>query len=190
MTSEVDKVDEQYYLETNAIMGPHDSLYKFLRSSLNRAKKARFLVAFITESGARLLAKLMAELVERGGTIEILTGTYLNITEPYALEYLLDKVTKNIDIRAYNEVSRSFHAKAYFFDYQIASKAEVFVGSANLSWTALTSAVEWAYRLRKNQAPQDYQSFLMEFERLFALGVPVDKEFLRDYQKKWQEANR
>ncbi len=178
---------EDYYLLANAVTGPGDSLYKFLRAALARACKARFLAAFITESGARLLAKLMAEMVERGGTIEILTGTYLNITEPYALEYLLNKVPRGMEIRAYDEVGRSFHPKAYFFDHD--DDSEVFVGSANLSWTALTSGVEWAYRLRKSSAPADYEVFLREFQRLYDSGRSVDSEFLSQYYLKWRKSN-
>lgn len=176
---------DDYYLQANAVVGPTDSLYKFLRASLSRARKARFLVAFITESGARLLAKLLASLVEEGGTIEILTGTYLNITEPFALEYLLNKVPRGMEIRAYNEVGRSFHPKAYFFDHD--DDSEVFIGSANLSWTALTTGVEWAYRLRKSSAPSDYDVFLQEYQRLYDSGRPVDSEFLSQYYFKWRE---
>ncbi len=178
---------EDYYLLANAVVGPADSLYKFLRASLARACKARFLVAFITESGARLLAKLMAAMVERGGTIEILTGTYLNITEPYALGYLLDKVPGGLEIRAYHEVGRSFHPKAYFFDHE--DDSEVFVGSANLSWTALTTGVEWSYRLRKSRAPADYGVFLRSFQDLYDAGRLVDSDFLDQYYLKWKGSN-
>lgn len=177
-----------FYRVSNSIRGPGDSLYKYLRAAIAEALEIRFLVAFITESGARLLVKPLQEAAERGVPITILTGTYLCNTEPYALEYLKEKVGPALNLRVYAETGRSFHPKAYFFD--LPSDNEVFISSANLSWTALTTGVEWSYRLRKSRAPNDYQQFDEEYHRLLTTySLPVTKEFLDEYWREWREKN-
>src|SRR5690554_5977286 len=99
------------YRVNNAVRGPGDALYKYLRAAIAEATEIRFLVAFVTESGARLLAKPLREAADRGTPITILTGTYLCNTEPYALEYLTEKVGPSLKLRVYAETGRSFHPK-------------------------------------------------------------------------------
>ena len=178
-----------FYRVHNSIRGPKDPLYKYLRASIEKALCIRFLVAFITESGARLVAKPLREAADRGVPITILTGTYLYNTEPYALEYLTEKVGPALDLQVYAEPGRSFHPKAYFFDFP--DESDVFISSANLSWTALTTGVEWSYRLRKSLAPHDYQQFDEEYQRLLAdYSQPVTQEFLGEYWREWKAKNR
>ena len=178
-----------HYRNHNSIRGPGDPLYKYLRTAIAEALCIRFLVAFITESGARLIAKPLREVADRGVPISILTGTYLCNTEPYALEYLLEQVGPALDLRVYAETGHSFHPKAYFFD--LPNDSEVFISSANLSWTALTTGVEWSYRLQKSLAPHDYQQFDEEYQRLLAnYSRLVTQEFLREYWQEWKAKNR
>ena len=180
--------DVHLYRVNNSIRGPGDSLYKYLRASIAETIRIRFLVAFITESGARLMAKPLREAAERGAPVTILTGTYLCNTEPYALEYLIEKVGPTLELRVYAETGRSFHPKAYFID--LPNDSEVFISSANLSWTALTTGVEWSYRLRRSLAPNDYQRFDEEYQRLLTdYSLPVTADFLREYRKEWREKN-
>lgn len=181
--------DVDLYRVRNCIRGPGDPLYKYLRASTNEAIRIRFLVAFITESGARLMAKPLREAAGRGAPVTILTGTYLCTTEPYALEYLMEKVGPALELRVYAESGRSFHPKAYFFDF--ANDSEVFISSANLSWTALTTGVEWSYRLRRSLVPADYEMFAAEYQRLLTEhSSPVTEEFLREYWREWKEKTR
>jgi HKD family nuclease len=170
-------------------MGPGDALYKYLRAAIAEALEIRFLVAFVTESGARLLAKPLREAADRGAPVTILTGTYLFNTEPYALEYLAEKVGPALKLRVYAETGRSFHPKAYFFT--MPGDSEVFISSANLSWTALTTGVEWSYRLRRSLVPADYEMFAAEYQRLLTEhSSPVTEEFLREYWREWKEKTR
>ena len=40
----------------------------------------------------------------------------MKVTEPYALEYLMEEVGLNLEIRVFSEEGRSFHPKAYLID--------------------------------------------------------------------------
>lgn len=100
---------------TNAITGIKDHLLVHLQHSFEKAKSIRIVVAFLMESGAKLIADDLAMATARGVPIKILTGTYMSVTEPSALYYLKSKLGSAAEIRFYNDPIRSFHHKAYFF---------------------------------------------------------------------------
>lgn len=135
----------------NAIVGKDNHLITYLSGAIAKAEKIRLNVAFLMKSGAKLIAPLLLEATNRGVPVKILTGRYMSVTEPSAIYYLVDKLGSRMDIRFYAENLRSFHPKAYIFEY--GDEAEVFVGPSNLSLSALTRGLEWNYRLVKSQHP-------------------------------------
>ena len=89
-----------------------------LQWSLGRAKEIRIIVAFLMESGAKLIADQLAAAAARGVPIKILAGTYLSVTKPSAIYYLKGRLGPAVEIRFYNDPIRSFHPKAYIFEYE------------------------------------------------------------------------
>ena len=71
----------------NCITGDRDYLYNRLKESISKAKKIDIIVAFLMESGVRLLVEDFKEAVDRGSALRILCGNYLNITQPQALTF-------------------------------------------------------------------------------------------------------
>ncbi len=173
-------------LKPNAIVGRDDHLISYLNEALAKAQRVRFNVAFLMESGVRVLAPGLQAAAARGVSIQILTGRYLGVTEPSAIYYLKDLLGEQLDIRFYNENLRSFHPKAYFFEY--AKDAEVFIGSSNLSLPALAWGVEWNYRVQQSQDPTAYQRFSDAFDQLFfAYAEVITTEVLRQYTSSWRK---
>ncbi|GAW90946.1 DEAD/DEAH box helicase family protein [Calderihabitans maritimus] len=171
---------------SNAIVGRDDHLISYLNSAIKRAKKIRFNVAFLMESGAKLIASQLQEAANRGVEIKILTGRYMSITEPSAIYYLMYKLGDKLDIRFFADNLRSFHPKAYIFDYE--QEAEVFVGSSNLSLPALTWGIEWNYRLLKSKNPEDYYKFSNTFNDLFYNhSEKITPEVLKKYTVNWRK---
>ena len=68
------------------------------------------------ESGVRMLLNDMKRALDRGVKIRILTGNYLGITQPSALYLIKSELGDRVDLRLYNETSRSFHPKSYIPD--------------------------------------------------------------------------
>jgi superfamily II DNA or RNA helicase/HKD family nuclease len=168
----------------NAITGYDDPLICHLARAIGMASRIRFNVAFMMESGAKLLAPVLHEAYLRGAEIKILTGRYMSITEPSAIYYLFHKFDDKLDIRFYSDNLRSFHPKAYIFDYE--ADAEIFVGSSNMSQSALTCGLEWNYRLLRSQNRQDYERFSRAFDGLFDNHAEqVTHELLRKYASSW-----
>jgi len=62
----------------------------YLREAFKKAKSIDIIVAFLMESGVRLLQEGLKLIKERNIPIRILTENYLNITQPQALYLLKD----------------------------------------------------------------------------------------------------
>lgn len=186
ITSEVREKEVSYNI--NCITGGDENyLIHQLREAFKKARKVDIIVAFLRETGVKVLKDDLEIAIQNGCKIRILTGNYLGITEPQALYLMKDILGNNADMRFYKDSKRSFHPKAYIFNYENGD-GEIFIGSSNISKSALTSGLEWNYRLRKGQNEEDFNTFQREFEYLFLNESIVlnDKE-LKRYSKNWRK---
>ncbi|BDR63532.1 DEAD/DEAH box helicase family protein [Clostridium tetani] len=180
-------VNKEIQLSTNCITGDRDYLLDKLRQAFKKAKKIDIIVAFLMESGVRLLEKDLKDVLNRNVPIRILTGNYLNITQPQALYLLKDILKDRVDLRFYNISGKSFHPKAYIFEYDN-KDGDIFIGSSNISKSALTSGIEWNYRIRKEDNELDFQCYKDIFEDLFNnKSIIVDDNELDKYSKSWRK---
>ena len=165
-------------MENNAIT---INLGNELKKSIENAESIDIIVSFLMESGVKLILNNLEKAIEKGAKIRILTGNYLNITQPQALYLLFDK---NIDLRFYDNPNHSFHPKAYIFNNE--SDSEIYVGSSNLSRGALTSSIEWNYHFKKSEKPNDFKHFQATFNDLFEnKSIKITDKVLRNYSKNW-----
>lgn len=172
-------------LNINCITGHNDHLYKHIQQSIHTATSIDIIVSFLMESGVKLIQKDLEEIKDKNMPIRILTGNYLNITQPSALYLLKDILGDKVDLRFYNDTKRSFHAKAYIFEKD--NEGEIFIGSSNLSRSAWTSGIEWNYRIDKKTNFEDFNYFKNMFEDLFLNhSIIVNDEELERYSKTWK----
>jgi superfamily II DNA or RNA helicase len=168
----------------NCITGDTNHLLDKLKFSFEKATSIDIIVAFLMESGVKLLQAEFKKVVNKNIPIRILTGNYLNITQPQALYMLKDIMGNKVDLRFYDVPNKSFHPKAYIFEYQ--GGGELYIGSSNISKSALTSGIEWNYRLDKEKDREDYSSFKFVFEDLFLNhSTIIDEEEMRRYSESW-----
>lgn len=181
------KVEGVEDFTTDVMTGDRDEkryLYFQLIHSLQRAERVDIIVSFLMESGVKMLLEELDNALSRGVTIRILTGNYLGITQPSALYLIKRKLGDRVDLRFYNDRNRSFHPKSYIFHY--ADYSEMYIGSSNLSRSALTSGIEWNYRFSSKADPGNYEQFYNTFEDLFEHhSIVIDEEELRRYSKNW-----
>lgn len=170
-------------MKTNAFMGNNTNLYKNLKKSIADADCIDIIVSFVMESGVKLIIDDLKSAINRGVKIRILTGNYLNITQPHALYLLRSELGDDFELRFYN-VNKSFHPKAYIFHCD--DNGEIYVGSSNLSKGALTNSIEWNYHFKKSEHPDDFNQFFNNFEELFYnYSIDVTDDVLREYSKNW-----
>lgn len=159
-------------------------LYSKLKECFKKAESIDIIVSFLMTSGVKLIIKDLKDAIDRGVNIRILSGNYLNITQPEALYMLRAELGNKINLRFYNNKNRSFHPKSYIFHY--GNDSDIFVGSSNISRGALTSSIEWNYRFNKNSNKEDFNFFMDEFNNLYNNhSIEVTDEVLNNYAKTW-----
>lgn len=157
-----------------------------LKYSMRNADRIDIIVSFLMESGVRMILEDLQSALERGARVRILTENYLGITQPGALYLIKDTLGEQVDLRFYNEKERSFHPKAYIFHNQ--EFGEIYIGSSNLSRSALTSGIEWNYHFDITRDKDNFNQFYRSFEDLFYHhSIVIDDEVLKQYSSEWKK---
>lgn len=159
-----------------------------LSRDLDQAQEIRFAVAFLLRSGVSMISERLWDLlVQRRGRATILTGDYLDVTDPDALQSLVDlstapEVGGRLRLFVFNATRAqvSFHPKAYLF-VSSGGQTAAYVGSSNLSRQALTTGVEWNYRT--GELTRDLQNGFNEL-LLHPATTPLTQPWLDDYRKR------
>ena len=172
--------------------GTEDPLLPQLKQHLATARAVDIAVAFTLRSGLQLVQPHLQDVLDRGGRVRLVTGDYLGATDPDALVRLLD-LSGSLECRVYETggavgagaFAGSFHPKAYLF-YQADGTCAAFVGSSNLSLTALTTGVEWNYRVLESRDMPGWHEVRAAFELLFASPntVPLTHEWIEHYRQR------
>lgn len=172
-------IEERYIIKNQLIVNSHrGNLLAELKQSLSECKKFYFSVAFINFSGLQLLLDSFKELEEKGVKGKIITSTYLNFTEPKALDKI--KNFENIDLKIFVvDSDKGFHTKAYIFENE--DDYKIIIGSSNITQGALKSNVEWNVMIVSKKETEFVQEVLDEYTYLWNNTGFVDDEFLDKY---------
>ncbi len=161
-------------------------LYYQLKMSMLKANQIDIIVSFLMESGVRMILNDLKAALDRGVQVRILTGNYLGITQPSALCLIKKELGNRVDLRFYNDKQRSFHPKSYIFHYE--NNGEIYIGSSNISRSALTSGIEWNYRFNSVDDEKNFSLFYETFVDLFENhSIIIDDEELIRYSKGWHK---
>ncbi|MFZ4604371.1 MAG: DEAD/DEAH box helicase family protein, partial [Caulobacterales bacterium] len=92
----------------------------------------------------RMVMPHLRDLLARGGRLRLLTGDYLDVTEPSALRLAAD-LEGDKALYVFRAAQLPFHPKAWMFGFADDGGALI-VGSSNLSRSALSGGIEWNLR--------------------------------------------
>ncbi|WP_088034872.1 DEAD/DEAH box helicase family protein [Evansella clarkii] len=167
-----------------------ESLVEELKKSISRSSSIYILTSFVMKSGVEVLAGPLKEALSRGAVVKICTGDYLFVTQPKALWKLIS-LDERIEVRLFKSNGRSFHPKAYMFQYE-ADEGDLIIGSSNLSRSALTHGVEWNLSMESEASVSTYEKALNEFLKLFLheQTIPVNKETIGVYEELYNTYHR
>lgn len=155
--------------------------------AMKTADSIYILTSFAMKSGVEVIADGLKEAAERGADIKICTSDYLYITQPAALEALIE-IHPEIEVRLWNSNGNSFHPKAYIF--QSNEHGTLIVGSSNLSRSALTSGVEWNLAIDDQIGQEAYDQAVDIFLKEIFYSpqtVSVNKETIKTYKNRYEE---
>ena len=136
-----------------------------LRAELRTADSVDLICAFVIASGVRHLRDALGSVVERGGRVRVITTTYMGATEKVAVDLLFDL---GAEIRiALDARTTKLHAKAWLLE-RGSGLSTAYIGSSNLSHTALFDGLEWNVRLSSVDAAHVIDRVRMTFESHWA----------------------
>lgn len=165
-------------LLTNAHGEP--ALGSELRSEIDTADKVDLLCAFVKWYGLRLLEPEFQRLRLRQGPLRVITTTYVGATERVALDRLVQEFGAQVKVQ-YDILRTRLHAKAWLF-HRDTGFDTAYVGSSNLSRSALLDGVEWNVRLSRIATPSLMNKFGATFDTYWndSTFEPYDPEHDRD----------
>ena len=136
------------------------NLLHSLKSEIASADRIDLVVAFIKRTGLRPLLEPLAAARERGARVRVLTTTYLGGTDERAVNDLVD-LGAHVKV-SYDVGMTRLHAKGWLFERNTGFHT-AYIGSSNLSHSAMTQGQEWNVRLASAQTPELVDKFRAAF---------------------------
>lgn len=143
-----------------------------LSREIATADRIDIIVAFITVGGIRRIREQLERFAVRGNgpRLRVLTTTFTGTTERAALDVLASLPGSCVKV-SYDTRRTRLHAKAWLF-HRDNGLSTAYVGSANLTATALGDGHEWMVKLCAADLPDVISKFAGTFDTLW-----LDPEF-------------
>ncbi|MDO5296387.1 MAG: DUF3427 domain-containing protein [bacterium] len=161
-----------------------------LKHSLDTCHAFDFSVSFIKKPGLALLAPNLEAALARGARGRLLTSTYQNFTDVASLQFFYDLQTRwpdrfacRLDRECFRDLSGNtvgFHSKGYLFEFE--DRAELLVGSSNITVYALLKNVEWDVSVSDGPTGGTYAAAQAEFASLWERTLPLNPDLISEYK--------
>lgn len=152
-----------------------------LRAELETATHVDLLCAFVIMSGVTKLEDQLRRLVDRGGKLRVITTTYMGATERAAVDRFVD-IGATVKV-ALDAQTTKLHAKAWLLT-RPSGLTTAFIGSSNLSHTALFDGLEWNVRLSEADASHVIERVRSMFDAHW------ESEYFEDYDPRKRPDDR
>jgi superfamily II DNA or RNA helicase/diadenosine tetraphosphate (Ap4A) HIT family hydrolase/HKD family nuclease/SOS-response transcriptional repressor LexA len=181
--------------------GEGDPFARRVLPLFDEADEIAIVAAFVQQSGLQRIEPALMRALARGARIRLLTGDYLDITQASALEQLLDwesathvatededgvpstprgsLVTRIVETTKLPARTRAFHPKSWRFEHERWGIA--FVGSSNLSLSALDTGIEWNLGIERGKEPETFERLRQAFDELWRGARPLEGEWIAAY---------
>ena len=185
------------YRVSSLFTGGNDlSMDDEVRRDIQTSDEIDLVVSFIKFEGLRLLIDDLRDFVKRPDTrLRIMTTTYIGATDPKAVRKLYElSELGNVEIRAsFNTRQERLHAKAYIFTRK-SSFDTAYIGSSNISRSALTKGLEWNMRVTSVENPHIINKTKATFDSYWNSDEfePIDSQEALDRFEEaiWKERHR
>lgn len=136
-----------------------------IEREIHSADRIDLLCAFIRWNGLRTLRPALECHRQAGRPLRVITTVYTGSTERRALDWL---TSIGADVRvSYDTRTTRLHAKAWLLE-RLTGFSTAFIGSSNLTHSALLDGVEWNVRLAQASTPELIEKFKAAFESYWA----------------------
>ena len=129
------------------------------------ADRIDLLCAFVRWNGLRVVRTALEAHREAGRPLRVITTVYTGSTERRALDWLTS-IGAEIKV-SYDTKTTRLHAKAWLFE-RLSGYSTAFIGSSNLTHSAMLDGVEWNVRFAQATMPELIEKFKGAFESYWA----------------------
>ena len=138
------------------------SLETEIKREIQSSDKIYWLVSFIKWAGIRIFKKELEDFTRSGKQLKVITTSYMGATDAKAVEFLATLPNTEVKL-SYNTNRERLHAKSYLFMRNTGFHTG-YIGSSNLSHSALTSGLEWNLKITSQEIPHIIEKSLSTFE--------------------------
>jgi len=138
------------------------SLETEIKREILSSDKIYWLVSFIKWTGIRIFKNELESFTRSGKQLKIITTSYMGATDAKAVEFLASLPNTEVKL-SYNTNRERLHAKSYLFMRNTGFHTG-YIGSSNLSHSALTSGLEWNLKITSKEIPHIIKKSLSTFE--------------------------
>lgn len=138
------------------------SLETEIKREIQSSDKIYWLVSFIKWTGIRIFKKELEAFTRSGKQLKIITTSYMGATDAKAVEFLAKLPNTQVKL-SYNTNRERLHAKSYLFLRDTGFHTG-YIGSSNLSHSALTSGLEWNLKITSQEIPHIIDKSLSTFK--------------------------
>jgi HKD family nuclease len=166
--------------------GEQDPFARHLWPLFSGASEIAIVAAFVTETGLAAIERTVFGALRAGARLLIVTGDYLAFNQVEALQQLLGwsqlaapgpsatgserrLAVRVVETAQADGSERAFHPKDWLFES--ASFGVAFVGSSNLSRSALETGIEWNLRVERAIDPVGYASVRAAVDALWSGAI-------------------
>ena len=148
---------------------------------IRTADSVDLLCAFIKSSGISVISDELEYLRDHQIPLRVITSTYCGATEAAAVRRLVEDYNAEVRI-CYEHKSTRLHAKAWLFRRKSGFDT-AFIGSSNLSRSALVDGWEWNVRGSRSSTPEIIEKFIKTFDSYWHDNHFKDFDPGRDYDR-------
>jgi HKD family nuclease len=136
-----------------------------IERDIQTADEIYWIVAFVRFSCVRIFENALREfLAKPNAKLRLITTTYMGASEPKAVDFLKQLAPNKVEIKvSYNCDLDRLHAKSYIFVRESGLNT-AYIGSSNMSRSALTKGLEWNMRITNQENPHIIQKALATFD--------------------------
>lgn len=138
------------------------SLESELKREIRSSDTIYWLVSFIKWAGIRIFRNELEEFTRSGKRLKIITTSYMGATDAKAVEFLASLPNTEVKL-SYNTQRERLHAKSYLFLRNTGFNTG-YIGSSNLSHSALTNGLEWNLKITSQEIPHIIERSINTFE--------------------------
>lgn len=159
-----------------------------IRREIQTADSVDLLCAFIKNSGIAVIRDQLEYLRDNNVPLRVITSTYCGASDINAINRLVEEFGAHVKV-GYESRDTRLHAKAWLFRRNSGFDT-AYIGSSNLSNSALIDGVEWNVRASRTSTPEILSKFEAVFETYwndnhYADYVPAeDRERLQNALKR------